>query len=399
MTATTDSKTYDGTTNSSALATVNGTIAGDTFTNASLAQSFNSSHVLGSGNSTVNVSNALTNASFASNTAGSLITDYAVTYCTTAATITAKTLTVTAATDTKTYDGTIGSNLTPTVNGGIAGDTFNTSNLDQVFNSSHALGANASTLTARGTVAIGNSTAGSLITDYTLSFANATGTITPANLTVTATTGTKAYDGTTSSTSLATVSGNISGDTFTNASLAEIYNSTHALGTNNSTLNVAAALTNASFATNGGIAGLVNTSNAPLSRSASVISDYNITYVSTQGTITPAALTVTANTDSKIYDGTTSSTVLATVTGNIAGDTFTNASLAQAFTSSHALGTNNSTLNVATALTNASFAVNHGCSGIGLSCSVGVAPITGSVIGDYNITYVTAQGTITPGAT
>ena len=75
----------------------------------------------------------------------------------------------------------------------------------------------------------------SVITDYCISYVTTQGTVAPANLTVTATTGTKTYDGTNTTTSLATVSGNIAGDTFTNASLAEIYNSTHALGTNNST--------------------------------------------------------------------------------------------------------------------------------------------------------------------
>ena len=233
----------------------------------------------------------------ANSTAGSLITDYAVTYCTARATITAKTLTVTATTQTRTYDGTILSNATPTVNGAIAGDTFNISNLSQVFNNSHVLGANNSTLIANGTVSIANSTAGSLVSDYNLTFANATGTVTAAALTVTATTGTKTYDGTTTSTVLATVTGNMAGDTINNASLAEAYGSIHVLGANGSTLNVAAPLTNASLN----------------STTGSNIADYTIIYVTAAGTITPKALTVTANTDTKVFDGTAKSNATATV--------------------------------------------------------------------------------------
>src|SRR5262249_735028 len=148
--------------------------------------------------------------------------------------------------------------------------------------------------------------------------------------------------------------GNIAGDSFNTSSLVQVFNSSHALGTNGSTLNVARPLSNGSFASHGDSERVGTAKTA----GGSSIPDYNVTTVTPQGPITPTPLTVKANTDSKICDGTTSSTVLATVTGNIGGDTFTNASLTQVFNSSHALGANGSTLNVAQAFSNGSFATN-----------------------------------------
>jgi filamentous hemagglutinin family protein len=359
VTATSDTKAYDGTVGSNATATVNGAIAGDTFN--PIGQAFNSSHVLGTNGSRLNVAAPLDNASIACSTAGSWITDYDVSYARANGTITPKALTVTATTDTKVYDGTVNSSALATVSGAIAGDTFNP--ITQVFNNTHVLTINGSRLNVSGPLGNGSiacSTAGSWITDYSVSYVTAHGTITPRDLTVTATGGSKIYDGTNASAALVTVIGNIAGDSFTNASLAQRYNTTHA---GNATLNIAGPLTTASFATN---------------TSGSLISDYNVSYGAANGTITPKALTVTVGSTTKVYDGTAASNTAAVVCGTIAGDSFSNAALAVAFNSSHALGANGSTLNVAAALTN-------------VSCST-----AGSRITDYDITYVTALGTITP---
>ena len=94
-------------------------------------------------------------------------------------------------------------------------------------------------------------------------------------------------------------------------------------------------------------------------------------------TITPAALSIDAVTDTKVYDGTTSSSQTPTfrVVGLgpntlYGGDTFT--MLAQAFTSKDVMGTDGSTLAV-------SDMINDGSGGA-----------------DYSVTTETAKGTITP---
>ena len=111
--------------------------------------------------------------------------------------------------------------------------------------------------------------------------ATAAGTITPAALTITAATDTKVYDGTTSSSATPTVSGLLGSDTVTG--LTEAFASKDVLGVNGSTLNVTA------YTVNDGNSG----------------NDYTVTTATALGTITPAALTITAATDTKVYDGTT----------------------------------------------------------------------------------------------
>jgi hypothetical protein len=69
-----------------------------------------------------------------------------------------------------------------------------------------------------------------------------------------------------------------------------------------------------------------------------------------------------------------------TVSGNIAGDTFTNGALTQVFASPDPAGTNNSLLIPAAPFSNASFA----------------GSTAGSWITDYAITYTAAAGTIQP---
>jgi hypothetical protein len=72
--------------------------------------------------------------------------------------------------------------------------------------------------------------------------------------------------------------------------------------------------------------------------------NYAVTTQSANGTITPKALTLAAVTDTKTYDGTTSSTVSVAVSGIAAnsGDTVTG--LSQTFGSKNVQGTNGSTL-------------------------------------------------------
>src|ERR1019366_4998796 len=108
-------------------------------------------------------------------------------------------LTVTAATDTKTYNGTISSTGAPTITLGAlqTGDT--TTAFSQTFDTRNA--GTAKTLTAAGVVTDSNGGA-----NYSYTFVtNTTGVINKEALTVTAATDTKTYNGTISSTGAPTI--------------------------------------------------------------------------------------------------------------------------------------------------------------------------------------------------
>jgi len=97
--------------------------------------------------------------------------------------------------------------------------------------------------------------------------------------------------------------------------------------------------------------------------------NYTVNLVSAFGTITPAQLTLSAVTDSKVYDGTTSDGLTPTESGLVGGDTI--ADLSQSFDSKNA---GNRTLGV-----NAGYAIDDGNNG-----------------GNYTVNLVSAFGTITP---
>ena len=200
-------------------------------------------------------------------------------------------ITVTAATSTKTYDGTTSSAATPTLTSGslVYGDTavwtetYDTKNVG-----------NGKTLTAAGSISDGNGG-----NNYTVTFAtNTTGQITVEAITVTAAASTKTYDGTTSSPAMPTLtSGSLmSGDTL---AFSESFDSKNA-GTGK-TLTAA---------------GSVNDGNSG--------NNYSVSFTAnTAGQITVEAITVTAAASTKVYDGTTSSPATPTITSGslIGGDT------------------------------------------------------------------------------
>jgi hypothetical protein len=112
--------------------------------------------------------------------------------------ITALGITVTAATNSRTYNGTTSAAATPTVTSGsiMAGDTANFTETYASKNAGSSL-----TLTPSGSVTDGNGGA-----NYSVTFQNnTTGAITAEAITVTAATNTKAYDGTTSASAVPTV--------------------------------------------------------------------------------------------------------------------------------------------------------------------------------------------------
>src|SRR5678816_382478 len=140
---------------------------------------------------------------------------------------------------------------------------------------------------------------------------SSTGTITPAPLNISATSDTRQYNGTTSSTQTPTAGmGELfMGDSLTGATQA--FQSKNVLGVNGSTLEVTA------YTVNDGNSG----------------HNYTVTPHTATGTITPAPLNISATSDSRQYNGTTSSTQTPTAgMGELfAADTVTG--LTQAFQS------------------------------------------------------------------
>jgi hypothetical protein len=296
VTASTDTKVYDGTTTSHAAVTnITGLLSGDNLTG--LLQSYNSSHVLGADGSLLVVNSSGVGVS---GNHGSLLGDYAISYVNTAGTITPASLTVTSNTGSKTYDGSVASNVTATVTGFRGTDSLN-GTVAEVYNSSHALGTDGSTLSAATTLSNASISGGGYITDYTVSYVNAVGTITPANVTVTASTDTKMYDGTTTSNAAVTnVTGLVGNDSLTN--LFQAYNNSNVLGADGSLL-------------------VVDSHNVGLSSSiGSRLSDYAISYVDAPGTITRRPVTV--SNVSLNSDGTLNISQ-ATLSGVLPGETLT----------------------------------------------------------------------------
>jgi hypothetical protein len=191
-------------------------------------------------------------------------------------TITPLPITVTATSDTKTYDGTTTSTKLPMITPAlISGDT---SNFTQAFDSRNV---GARTLTPSGSANDGNGGK-----NYVVTPVSASGTINPAPLTIAAVANTKVYDGTISAAAMPSVSGLFAPDTVTG--LAETYD-TRNVGSGK-TLSVSAYTVN--DGNNGG--------------------NYTVTRVTnTAGVITPLPITATIAASDKTYDKTNTATITA----------------------------------------------------------------------------------------
>jgi len=349
ITAATNTKTYDSTTSAAALPTTSGLQGTDTVSGLAETYAFKNA---GTG-LTLNVSAGYTVND--GNSGG----NYAVTpVSNTTGVINKATLTITATTNTKTYDGGTSAVALPTVSG-LQGNSDSVTGLAETYASKNA-----------GTGLTLNASAGYTVNDgngggnYTVTpVSNTTGVINKAPLTITATTNTKTYDGTTAAAALPTTSGLQTGDTVTG--LVETYASKNA-GTG-LTLTVSAGYT-VNDGNNGG--------------------NYTITTATnTTGVINKAQLTITAVTNSKPYDGTTSAAATPTTSGLQTGDTVTG--LAETYNTPYA-GTG-LTLNVS-----AGYTVNDGNSGSNytvttVNVSTGVItslPVTAAIIA-ANKTYDT----------
>jgi hypothetical protein len=220
--------------------------------------------------------------------------NYSLAYTGANVTITARPLTVTVAPQTKVYDGTTAASVAGTaftVSGLVSGQSVSiTPTIAANYNSADV----ATATTVTGTLASSDYAAGTgtTLSNYTLptSF-SATGSITPASLTVTVAPQTKVYDGTTTASvagTAFTVSGLVSGQSVSiTPTIAANYNSADVAAANT----VTGTLASSDYAAGTG----------------TTLSNYTLpTSFSATGSIKPAALTIaiTGN-PSKTADGTT----------------------------------------------------------------------------------------------
>jgi hypothetical protein len=252
-----------------------------------------------------------------------------------AATITPANLTISATSDSKTYDGSTSSSLTPTISGVtlFSGDSL--SGLSQSFNAKDVLAASKLNVNSGYSLVDGN---GGL--NYNVSLLSASGSITPKAL---STSGTSAqgrrYDGTTNaSINLGTLTGLISGEQL-NVSASGSFESKNA-GMRTAT---------ATYALTDGSGLAANYTLAPSTDLAA--------------TITKANLTISATSDSKTYDGSTASSLTPTISGGtlFSGDSLSG--LSQSFNAKDVLGA--STLDV-----NSGYTLNDGNGGLNYSVSL-----------------------------
>jgi len=290
LSAVTDTKVYDGGMTSSLVPTLTGTIySGDNL--SVLTQSFASAHVMGVNSSTLNVGSYTLND-------GNGGANYTVSLNSSVGSITAATLTSTLTNTgvTKTYDGTtaapVGFTPTYSIAGYASGDSAATlTSTGAAYNFAHVL--TASNITVSG-LALSGITGTGLTSDYVLdaSSKSVLAGIAAAPLTSTASIGgtlNKTYDGTSTAagaTLAGTVTGGVAGDilslNFAPVTLA--YNGTNVVGT---TAIVAAGAPTLTIAS---------------PTALSVAADYLLAppvIANAVATITPAALTVTANALSK----------------------------------------------------------------------------------------------------
>jgi YDG domain/Bacterial Ig-like domain (group 3)/MBG domain (YGX type) len=271
---------------------------------------------------------------------GSGLSNYTITYVNGTLTVTPKTLTASITAANKVYDGTTTATATnQPLSGVVNGDSVSLTGGIATF-------ANKNVGTSKTVTDTGLSLTGTGAGNYQLASTTVTTTanITPLALTITAVANTKAYDATTAAAATPTItSGSLQGsDT---ANFTETYPSKN-VGTN-------LVLTPS---------GTVNDGNNG--------NNYTYTFntVST-GAITPAALTLTAVTNTKVYDGTTTAAAIPTVSGLKGSDTVTN--LTETYASPN-VGTG-ITLNVA-----ATYTINDGNNGGNYAVSL-VANNTGVI--------------------
>jgi len=271
---------------------------------------------------------------------GAADSDYTISYAAGTLTVTAVALTITADNKTKVYGGAVPT-LTASYSGFVNGDS----------SASLATQPSLSTTATASSHVSGNpysiSASGAADSDYSISYAAGTLTVTAVNLTITADNQTKAY-GAALPTLTASYSGFVNGDSST--SLA----------------------TQPSLSTTATASSHVSGNPYSISASGAADSDYTISYAAGNLTVTAVNLTITADNQTKAYGA-----ALPTLTASYSG--FVNSDTAASLQTRPTLST------VATQLS-----------------SVGGSPYditaSGAVDSDYTITYVKGQLTVTAAA-
>ncbi len=340
ITATANTKTYDRNTSAGAVPTVSGLLSGDSVTG--LSESY-SDPKAGTGK-TLSVNSGFT---IQDGNGGSNYT--VVLAANTAGVINKATITITAQTNTKTYDGSTTAAALPSVTGLLGGDTV--TGLSESYANANAGSSKTLNVNAGYTVNDGNGGNNYAV----LTLANATGVITKASLSITALTNTKAYDHATSAAAAPSVAGLVGSDSI--SGLTESYANAQ-VGTGK-VLSV-----NAGYTINDGNGG----------------NNYSVALTANStGVINKASITIVPSNNSKTYDSTTTAAAIPTVVGLLSGDSVTG--LSESYTDAKA--GSGKTLSV-----NPGYTVSDGNGGN--NYIVSVATSTGGVIfqAPLNITVV-----------
>ena len=286
-------KVYDGTT-AAAVTLADNRVAGDSLTAADSAVSFADKNV-GTGKPVTVAGITITGTDAGNYTLAS-------TNATTTASITPRSLTVSANGVTKVYDGTTAASINLSDNR-VAGDVFSDADSSATFTDKNVG-------TGKPVLVAGITITGPDAGNFSLASTTATTTasITPRALAVSATGVNKVYDGTTAAT-VSLTDNRVPGDSFTDADTADMFTDKN-VGT-------AKAVTVAGVTITGPDA-----------------SNYSLTSSSTETTtanITPRTLTVSATGVDRVYDGTTAATVTLAdnrIAGDIITDRYTSANFA-----------------------------------------------------------------------
>ena len=366
VTATGPSKTY-GTALTAGTSTTNFTVTGTPASGQALTSVTLTPDAAGLSATTAAGAGYSVTPSSATGTGGFLASNYNITYTPFNGTVTTAALTVTAAGPSKTY-GTALTAGASTNNFTITGTPASGETLTSVTLTPDAAGLSATTVAGAAyviTPGAATGTGGFLASNYNITYTPFNGTVSTAALTVTATGPSKTY-GTALTAGTSTTNFTVTGTPASGEALTSVTLTPDAAGLS---------------ATTAAGAGYVITPSAATGTGGFLASNYNITYTPFNGTVTTAALTVTATGPSKTY-GTAltagTSTNNFTITGTpAAGETLTSVTLTP-----DAAGLS------ATTAASAGYAVTP-------SAATGTG---GFLASNYNITYAPFNGTVTAAA-
>ena len=265
ITADSADKTYDGTALTKNTVTSEGLAEGDTVTSVTVTGS----------QTTVGTGDNVPSAAVIKNSAEEDVTaSYAITYANGTLTVAQRALTITADSASKVYDGTALTKNTVTSEGLAEGDTIASAT---VTGSQTAAGTSDNTASA---AVIKNAANEDVTNNYNITYAKGTLEVTKKAVTITAGSDTKVYDGTA-----------LTKNSYTNTDLAA--------GDTVESVTVTGSQTAAGSSDNTASAAVIKNA-----ANEDVTSCYDITYAKGTLTVTQKAITITAGSDTKVYDGT-----------------------------------------------------------------------------------------------